>query len=365
MMKDYVISCYLFLLRTIYAACLLFTPKSQTTCIVTYGDNVWPIANQLGSEGNRVYILYDQQKAMLKEAPSHQHIIYRPMNLFNRLLRLPFLMATSSHAIMDNYVVELAAFPIRRGTKRFQVWHAAGALKSFGLHATQNQVRGECANRRFRSVYQHYGQFVVPGMKCAEQFSEAHALPLDRFVSLGMPRTDHWYHLQPMKKDRLVIYAPTYRENTDFDVISYIQDMQEALTERGFQFMVKLHPAVKISVPCEGVHFIESHESIMPYLIKAEWVITDYSSIPFEACLFRTKVALFVPDFEAYAIVPGVVKDYETLIDAPIVKTIDALVDCIERDSHGDLNWASQWYDEEPGFATSRVIEYFYKESTR
>ncbi|WP_215189787.1 CDP-glycerol glycerophosphotransferase family protein [Exiguobacterium sp. s6] len=360
-MKDYVISCYLFLLRTIYAACLLFTPKSQTTCIVTYGDNVWPIANQLASEGNRVYIFYDQRKAMLRDAPSHRNIIYRPMTLVNRLLRLPYLMATSSHAIMDNYIVELASFPIRLGTKRFQVWHAAGALKSFGLHATQNQERGERANKRFRRVYQQYGQFVVPGMECAEQFSEAHDLPLDRFVSLGMPRTDHWYHLQPMKKDRLVIYAPTYRENTDFDVISYIRDMQEALTELGFQFMVKLHPAVELSVPIEGIQFIEPTESIMPHLIKAEWVITDYSSIPFEACLFNTKIALFVPDFDSYSIVPGVVQDYETLVDAPIVKSVGALVDCIEQDVHGDLSWASEWYDDEPGFATSRIIEYFYQ----
>ncbi|TCI46130.1 hypothetical protein EVJ27_06470 [Exiguobacterium sp. SH3S2] len=360
-MKDYVIIFYLLVLRMFYSIYSISPIKSQTTCIVTYGDNVWPIAHELANEGQRVYIFFDQRKAMLKEAPSHRNIIYRPLNIWNRLVHLPYLMATSSHGMMDNYIVELAAFPIRTGTQRFQVWHAAGALKSFGLQATQNKERGARANKRFRNVYQQYGHFVVPGMKCAKQFSKAHALPLDCFVPLGMPRTDYWYHLQPMKKDRLVIYAPTYRENTDFEIISYIQTMHEELTKRGFQFMVKLHPAVKLTANCEGVRFIESDESIMPYLIRAEWVITDYSSIPFEACLFRTKIALFVPDFEAYSIVPGVVNDYATLVDAPIVKSVDVLVDCIEHNIHGNLSWASEWYDDAPGFATSRIIEYFYR----
>lgn len=360
-MIDYMVSVYLLIHRCLYVVFSRLSLKVQTTCVVTYGDNVWPVAEQLALNNHRVYVFYDQKKAMIHDAPKHENIIYVPLNLFNRIIKLPYFVATSSHSIVDNYFVELASYPVRKNAKRFQVWHAAGAMKAFGLTAAQNKVRGERANARFRKVYQNYGQFIVPGMKCAEQFSKAHDLPIERFLPLGMPRTDSLVRSYTKTKERLIVFAPTYRENEDYDVMPYVKQLHERFTKQGYQFLVKLHPAVNVTNELEGIQFIDSKESIMPYLMKAEWVITDYSSIPFESCLFDTKLALFVPDLEEYATVPGLVDHYMTLIDAPIVGTVEELVTCIVKDQHGNARWADQWYDLTPGYATDRIIQHFYE----
>lgn len=360
--KELLITLYLHVVGVVGRLSKQRSIKNQTVCIVTYGDNVWPIIEQLAIEKQqRIYCFYDSSKAQLSSRPIHPHIIYKPLTLYNKLFSIPYFVTVSSHCILDNYVAELSELPVRDGTERFQVWHAAGAMKAFGLTASQNKVRGEKANARFRKVYQNYGQFIVPGMKCAEQFSKAHDLPIERFLPLGMPRTDSWVRSYTKTKERLIVFAPTYRENEDYDVMPYVKQLHERFTKQGYQFLVKLHPAVNVTNELEGIQFIDSKESIMPYLMKAEWVITDYSSIPFESCLFDTKLALFVPDLEKYATVPGLVDHYMTLIDAPIVGTVEELVTCIVKDQHGNARWADEWYDLTPGYATDRIIQHFYE----
>lgn len=361
--KEVLIALYLHVVRLVGKLSKSVPIKDQTVCIVTYGDNVWPIIEKLATEKrHHIYCFYDSSKALISSRPTHPQIIYKPLTLFNKIFSIPYLVSVSSHCILDNYVAELSELPVRDGTKRFQVWHAAGAMKAFGLTAAQNKVRGDKANARFRKVYKNYGHFIVPGMKCAEQFSKAHDLPIKHFLPLGMPRTDKWVHSFTKTKERLVVFAPTYRESEHYDVVPYIRQLHERLTGRGYQFLVKLHPAVNVSNDLEGIRFIDSKESIMSYLMKAEWVVTDYSSIPFESCLFDTKLALFVPDLEEYAAVPGLVDHYMTLIDAPIVKTVDELVMCIVQDQHGNEKWADEWYDLTPGYATNRIVQYFYEE---
>lgn len=360
-MREIIISVYLIIIRILYQLFKLFPIRSQTICIVTYGDNVWPILEQLSLRHHRSYCFYDIHKAS-EHRPERREIIYKPLTVRNRLIVIPFLVATSTHCIVDNYVAELAAIPIRKRTVRFQVWHAAGTLKLFGLQATQNLTRSSVATNRFRKVYSNYGYFIVSGIRSAQQFAEAHQLPMSQFKFLGVPRTDNYYSRENRveKKERIVLYAPTYRENAQFDVTEYIQKMHTILSEQGYNFIVKLHPSVNVSSLNTGVDFIDPKESILPYLQKAEWVITDYSSIPFEACLFNSKVILFVPDFEEYAKIPGVVSNFETIFDVPIVRSSDEVIDAILHDRHGNLDCASQWYDLEPGKATERIIKEFY-----
>lgn len=355
------ISIYLYAIKILYRIFILLPVRSRTVCIVTYGDNVWPILEELSLKGHSSYCFYDIQNINVKR-PDNQLITYIPKTIWKSLFVIPFYVATSTHCIVDNYVVELAAMPIRKRSIRMQVWHAAGTLKLFGLQASQNRIRKPIASKRFREVYQNYGQFIVPGKKSAQQFADALDLPMNQFKSLGMPRTDQYFNRDRIieKDERIVLYAPTYRENDRFEVTEYILNLHETLSKHGYKFMVKLHPSVNVSNRLNEVKFIDSKESILPYVEKAEWVITDYSSIPFEACLFHSKMILFVPDFEEYSKVPGVISNYETIIDVPIVHSVDELIDSIVNNRHGDLDWAKTWYDLEPGKATTRIINEFY-----
>ncbi len=52
------------------------------------------------------------------------------------MIEAVYHLTTSKHVIIDNYFGFLSAVKFRKGTECIQLWHAAGAIKRFGLLAT-------------------------------------------------------------------------------------------------------------------------------------------------------------------------------------------------------------------------------------
>src|SRR5206468_327464 len=101
-----------------------------------------------------------------------------------------------------------------------QVWHAAGALKRFGVDVLQPPEEPE---RTF--LHRYYDWVVTSGEASREPWSRALRTPLDRVVALGSARTDRLLDpvalagirarmvaAHPALRDRRVVtYAPTFR----------------------------------------------------------------------------------------------------------------------------------------------------------
>src|SRR5699024_2737111 len=77
-------------------------------------------------------------------------------------------LATSSHIFIDNYYGFLAASDFRDEVTCIQLWHAAGAIKQFGLQDLTNSDRSKRALRRFQKVYNRF-DYVVVGSKQMEK----------------------------------------------------------------------------------------------------------------------------------------------------------------------------------------------------
>lgn len=118
---------------------------------------------------------------------------------------------------------------------------------------------------------------------------------------LGMPRTDIYFTSKKgdghtlLAEKRAYLYVPTFRnrEETPFPEIDW-QMIDEALTDDEV-FIVKMHPMTGRIPLKEYRHILQASPNVpsAPFLIDCDVVITDYSSIMFDAHLLKKPLILF------------------------------------------------------------------------
>jgi len=353
-------------------------PLQDTTVFwVTYGDNVKPINDRLKRtrrEHKRV-LIHDQKYVKNVEA---WHVERSIRYSVTQCIILAYYLATSKYVFLDNYASELSVSKIRRGANRVQLWHAAGTLKEFALMTPQTYAATQSAIRRFKKTYLNYGDFVVPGEGCAESFGRAMSLSRERFITLGMPRTDYWFdnneqlkeqlrRMLDVKNERVLLYAPTYREY-EWDVSETLKQMQQ-LDGLGWKVLIKLHPTVQQNLSFDevsGIMIVDDTYTINDYLLITDVLITDYSSIPYESCLLAIPTFLYTPDYERYDKTQGVIPNYPGLLPVTYSSSFEDLLNWIKSaerltESKEAVHvFQNIWYEEKPGHAVERIIRYYY-----
>ena len=105
-----------------------------------------------------------------------------------RLVRGMYHLQTARLFVVDNAYLPIHVAPHRPTTTVVQVWHAAGALKRFGLD-TRTPLEGP--ERTF--LHRHYDAVVVGGEWTRAPYAAALRTPLERVLALGSPRTDSFF----------------------------------------------------------------------------------------------------------------------------------------------------------------------------
>ena len=170
------------------------------------------------------------------------------------------------------------------------IGHGMGACKTYGLD-------------------QPYAYFSKPDLITYAIASSEDMVPIvarqcgiseEQVIPLGMPRTDAYFQSEQEDHSfRYHLYAPTFRSGSwqpDWNDIHW--HMPE-----GHKLIVKPHMVTKQLFVRNVWSSIEGYPSSIPttpFLLKADTVVTDYSSIMFDAMVLRKPVILFAKDKEQY-----------------------------------------------------------------
>lgn len=259
------------------------------------------------------------------------------------IIKVRQYMLTSKVIVTDDYMKYFRAVKLRPGQKVVQVWHAGGAFKRFGLDAPSRLTRLE----EYRT-HAPYTDVCVTSENVRQFYAHAFGVDMEVVKALGSPRTDAILDAEkvqnsrdticqkhPLLKDKKVyVYLPTFRENegklTDFDPMIDWAQLNNDLADDEV-FVIGRHPVMKKEF------FKEFYSRIKDYTIDptpellaiADVIITDYSSVIFDASLMDKAMVFYCPDYGNYE--RDFYLDYDKDLPGEIVTDSGKLLDALRN----------------------------------
>lgn len=239
------------------------------------------------------------------------------------------LLARCEIVVMDRYdpVVSLLNFecdrdenpsPVSQNVEYptkpliMQIWHAFGAFKKFGYQSTDTQEGHTSEFSDIFNIHRNYSWIVCSGEGCRPAYAEAFSYPIERIAPLNRPEFDELLELkahhkttpdqQNGKHGSTILMAPTLRKNKNSahpfrelykQRISFEESVNAKLTW-------SFHP-LEEKLPAPG--------NVSSALVECDIVVTDYSSIAYEAYALGKKVLFYIPDIDEYRRSPGLNAD--------------------------------------------------------
>ena len=384
MARELFITVYLFVFRTLFYIFNLFPQKKKTTFVASFGDNVLYTVKEIEKQtDDQVVILKTSQCKIDFDNSSNRIILdFETLNLVDWFKSI-YHLATSDNIFVDNYFGFLAVTNFKTNVRCIQLWHAAGAVKQFGLKDLSIGQRSQRAHDRFQKVYERFDHVVVGSEKMATIFKESFGINNEQLLRSGIPRTDFFFdqvakrtveqslrtEFPMIKNKKVILYAPTYRDNQlDSAHIELKIDKMYQAFKNDYILMLRLHPAIKMELNHEYPDFVidvSTYHQLNDLLVVTDLLITDYSSIPFEFALLNKPMIFFAYDLDEYASSRGFWESYRELVPGPIVHDTDALIECIKEDNF-DMSrirsFADQWNQYSRGYSSERLIQAIYHE---
>lgn len=226
--------------------------------------------------------------------------------------KIQYYLLTSKVIVTDDYISYLRYTKLRKGQKLFQIWHACGAFKKFGLDA--DTVLDE---REERASHSQYSAVAVTSEKCRKFYAGAMGISEDICLPIGLPRTDMLFkdadklresvyekHPEFIGK-RIYLFAPTFREKDGVKVeygpaIDW-DSLSKALGDDEI-FVIRRHPMMKYDLINKEYNNIKdlSQDSTLALTAASQVLITDYSSVMYDACLLDVPTVFYCPDYKEY-----------------------------------------------------------------
>ncbi|WP_256358199.1 CDP-glycerol glycerophosphotransferase family protein [Bacillus sp. sid0103] len=388
MVRELAICFYLFIFRCFFSIFSLVPLKNKTTFVVSFGDNTQYVYKEICQQHIPTDVVFlCEQKAFpkFKNVEKATTILFEVKYLIN-WTKSVYHLATSRHIFIDNYFGFLAAVSFKKEVKCIQLWHASGAMKKFGLEDESIKSRTDRAKERFLQVYSRFDQVVVGSDVMAEIFMKSFNLKKENILPTGVPRTDFFYneeakqkaiasllHQYPSLKDKKVIlYAPTYRDNEleQFNLVLELDKMARELGQE-YRLILRLHPAIvrkddyAVRYPDFVVDLSSRQYEINELLVAADYLITDYSSIPYDFSLLHKPIIFFTYDLDEYKQQRGVMEGFEESLPGPLVKDTESIIELIQNDRF-DLTkvdyYSEKWNQYSKGHSSQNLVSEMFAE---
>lgn len=289
-------------------------------------------------------------------------------------------IAMSKYILVDDFYSLIYPIPLRKQTKLIQVWHAVGAFKTVGFARKQN-------HDRFSMTHRNYTDTIVSSESIRKDYAKAFRMDIQNVHSYGIPRTDIFfdqeyketireqlYQKYPLLKNKKVIlFAPTFRGNDihhgfyDFQHIHF-SSLQKALGDE-YVMILKLHPYIKnkYQEELDDKFFIDltSLREINDLLFVTDILITDYSSVIFEASLLDIQTIFFAYDLEDYIQQRDFFYTYDHYTYGPVVKNQEELVNAIlvpQDFSDKKMKFQKQFMEACDGKSSQRFVDQLLRE---
>ncbi len=279
-------------------------------------------------------------------------------------------IASSSVVLLDSYCITVSILKHKKSLTVIQMWHSMGSMKKFGYTALDT---GEGSQRELAlamKMHNNYDCVFASSDAYKEHLAKGMNVDIEKLVTMPLPRLDFLrneeyaantkmailekYPVLGEKKN--VLYCPTFRKD-ERDFEAYLENLVNAINKEKYNLIVKLHPLSKVKLKGDTVTAEEF--SSFQMLFAADYVISDYSCIVYEAAVRKIPLFFYNPDMSLYTESRGLAIDYEK--ELPGVISGDAKVIAKALDGAYDmesLKKFTQKYICCNGSATENIVKF-------
>lgn len=263
-------------------------------------------------------------------------------------LRLAYRTRTSSAIIIDDYFPEFYVVSLHPSTSFIQLWHASGAFKKVGFA----RIGLPGGPRKNSTAHRGYTHAIVSAEGVREAYARAFNMPLENVKATGIPKTDVFFdklwvsearervrgELAVPSGARVTLVAPTFRGHGQPTATIGASDFNwGAIADKlpNEYLLVKNHPftrGIKSTHPRHPrVINVTDRDDIDAIIAASDVVVTDFSSVIFDAALLQKPVVYLDSDTSDYETNRGFFFDVESYIWGPRANSEDELVAAIRE----------------------------------
>ena len=270
------------------------------------------------------------------------------------LLSTNVTLATSQVVIAESWIPP--SVRKHKDSTWIQLWHGT-PLKRMLFDSHEPRIiwnRRHHKTNKFRDI-QNWDYLLVDSPIAADKFETAFLFPRERMIHAQYPRVEFLLRERENKELKLsirrtvgisdgdprkiILYAPTWRDHNygrnldlqDFDYSINLAVFSQMLHNN---WIVLVHDHSYLSSIASGSadNVIDaSNIEIQELLLACDVVVSDYSSLIFDAFALKTPVVLHTKDQKTFEENRGLYSDIWKKLPVDIVTTDVAVVECIER----------------------------------
>lgn len=292
------------LLRIIYFPIKLFPVKKKITFI----------SRQSNKPGIDFRLL---EEAIKKEHPDYQTVMLtkrlnNPITYCLHLIEQMYHIATSKAVILDSYCIAVSVLNHKKDLCVIQIWHAIGSMKHFGYDMIGKEEGNSEEIAKIMRMHKNYTYITISSYHFIKDFLTGFRANPSIIKEIPLPKADcltdaaykqkkqeELFEKYPeLKQKKNILYCPTFRKQTVASDTEKINDLVNKVDFEKYNFIYCPHPLSEVLVDNPNVIALE--ESTFDILFISDYVISDYSSVIYEAGLLKLPVYLYAYDWKNY-----------------------------------------------------------------
>ena len=292
---------------------------------------------------------------------------------FHMLVQM-FHIATSKVVILDSYCIVISILHHKKSLKVIQMWHSMGTMKKFGYTSLDTAEGSSSKLAHAMKMHQNYDYVFASAEAYKDHLASGFNCDINKILTMPLPRLDllqsEKYALRTQEKiyanypqlreKPVIMYCPTFRKDeTQFEKACY--NLVNAVDTEKYNLVIKLHPLSKVKLDDSVIQANEF--SSFDILFVADYVISDYSCIVYEAAVRDIPLYFYNFDMELYTDGRGLAIDYEHELPGVTSKDAKVIAEAIDSQQYDmeELKAFTEKYIRPTKNATKDIVDFVWK----
>lgn len=251
-------------------------------------------------------------------------------------------IATSEVVILDSYCIVASILKHKKSLKIVQMWHSMGTMKKFG-YTTLDTLEGSSRELAFAmKMHNNYDYVFASAEAYKDHLAKGFHCDIEKIITMPLPRLDllkseeyalkirgKIYESYPELQEKpMILYCPTFRKEEEW-FEEALQKLVDAIDTEKYNLVIKLHPLSKVEIKKNVV--VAKEFSSFDMIFAADYVISDYSCIVYEAAVRNIPLFFYNFDMELYLDGRGLAIDYNKELPGVISADPGVIAEAINK----------------------------------